>query len=456
MAAPYIRPLGAWAAKVRLFLPMNRTCVQFLPDCSLQGPARWRPRPQRAPIAVAPRSAASFYDSVGVSRTSSTTTPPTATGPGSSRACRSWASGNIRDGIYANPTQQWRDWNERYYSAVELAASHGMRFTFVVNPPGVGTGTLDQLLDVAGGRLRNAAEALEAPNEMDKYVGGARWPRALASYERQLHVKAKARRATRSLPILGPSFATSAGSQPGRQPARTGRRRATSTPTPAGSRPTPSTSSPSSSALGSRPAASPSGPPRSASTTPCTRARRTTRRRSPSGPPRSTCCRTFLEQFHAGIRRTFAYELIDEKPDPHGRDAEQHFGLLRNDFSRKPAFNALRNLLTIVGRERRSGRLTPLRIQVSRGERDVRRLCFEGGRQLRGGAVEAVQRVGHQAPEDPRRRLAARHSGAAGGGPGEPCGPRARSRRAQDSYTRTANPPEAGASPLLLHVVPRR
>src|SRR3954454_8062289 len=80
---------------------------------------------------------------------------------------------HVREGIYANPA--WRDWNDRYYAAVELAAAHGIRFNFGLNPPGSNTGTLDQVLGVLAGRLRHAAEAIEAPNEMDKYVGGRNW-----------------------------------------------------------------------------------------------------------------------------------------------------------------------------------------------------------------------------------------------------------------------------------------
>ena len=83
---------------------------------------------------------------------------------------------HVRDGVYANPAPQWRDWNERSYRAVELAARAGMRFDFGMGRPGSGTGTLDQLLDVVGGRLRGATDALEAPNEFDHFVGGRRWP----------------------------------------------------------------------------------------------------------------------------------------------------------------------------------------------------------------------------------------------------------------------------------------
>ena len=87
--------------------------------------------------------------------------------------------------------------------------------------------------------------------------------------------------------------------------------------------------------------------------------------------------RTFLEHFEQGIARTYAYELIDNRPDPGLRDPVQHFGLLRNDFSPKPAFTALKNLLATVGRDDRAGRLRPLRLSVSAPADGVRRLVLQ-------------------------------------------------------------------------------
>jgi hypothetical protein len=48
--------------------------------------------------------------------------------------------------------------------------------------------------------------------------------------------------------------------------------------------------------------------------------------------------RLFLDYFSRGIPRTFSYELVDEKPDPAHAVRESNFGLLRNNFSPKPAF----------------------------------------------------------------------------------------------------------------------
>jgi hypothetical protein len=56
--------------------------------------------------------------------------------------------------------------------------------------------------------------------------------------------------------------------------------------------------------------------------------------------------RIFLEQWLQGIRRTYLYELIDLPPGHPAADSA--FGLLRQDYSSKPAYSALRNLLRLL------------------------------------------------------------------------------------------------------------
>ena len=69
--------------------------------------------------------------------------------------------------------------------------------------------------------------------------------------------------------------------------------------------------------------------------------------------------RMLMEYFRRGIRRAYAYELIDGRTDPLRTDPERNFGLLRNDGTRKPAFTGTRNLLAILADSgRASGRLT--------------------------------------------------------------------------------------------------
>ena len=56
--------------------------------------------------------------------------------------------------------------------------------------------------------------------------------------------------------------------------------------------------------------------------------------------------RLFLENYIHGIPRTYLYELLDESPDPGIKDNQLHWGLIRADGTEKPAFSALKNLIS--------------------------------------------------------------------------------------------------------------
>lgn len=58
--------------------------------------------------------------------------------------------------------------------------------------------------------------------------------------------------------------------------------------------------------------------------------------------------RLLLEHFLRGTRRVFLYEIVDDHAEPGRNDHEAHFGLLRSDFSRKPAFVALANMMRLL------------------------------------------------------------------------------------------------------------
>lgn len=85
--------------------------------------------------------------------------------------------------------------------------------------------------------------------------------------------------------------------------------------------------------------------------------------------------RLLVTAFGAGVRRTFVYELLDEKPDPGLLDPEQHFGLLRQDFTPKPAYTAIQTLIRVL-RSTGGGRTAPARLRVS-AEGAVERLTLE-------------------------------------------------------------------------------
>lgn len=91
--------------------------------------------------------------------------------------------------------------------------------------------------------------------------------------------------------------------------------------------------------------------------------------------------RLFLESFAAGVDRTYLYELLDEFPDPEADDAESHFGLLRNDYSEKPAATALRTMLDLLETDDAgTGGPPPLGIRIETTATDVDALLLSAGR----------------------------------------------------------------------------
>ncbi len=56
--------------------------------------------------------------------------------------------------------------------------------------------------------------------------------------------------------------------------------------------------------------------------------------------------RLFLEYFRQGIPRTCSYEFVDEWNQPD--NSEANYGLLRNNLSPKPAYTALKNLISVL------------------------------------------------------------------------------------------------------------
>jgi hypothetical protein len=283
--------------------------------------------------------------------------------------------GHVRDGVFANPA--WRDWNERYYRAVERAASLGIKFDYGIS--GDNFGTIDQRLAVIAGRLRGTAASIEGENEYDLFVGGDGWPARLAFLQAALYQAAKSHPdpEIRALPVIGPSFGTGDGQELFAAYNPSGWMDFGNVhPYAGGASPNPFHL-----ALNLQKAARVSG----SKPVYATEAGFHTALAMPSGanqPPVSEqaqaiyTLRTVLEHYVMGIRRTFLYELIDEKPDPGNDDAEQHFGLLRNDFSRKPAFVALENLLALLSKQPPAS-LRPLRVGVAGQPSDLRQLTLQ-------------------------------------------------------------------------------
>lgn len=85
--------------------------------------------------------------------------------------------------------------------------------------------------------------------------------------------------------------------------------------------------------------------------------------------------RLFLEYFLQGFTRAHSYELLDEYADPLNNQREAQFGLVRLDWSRKPAFIALRQLLTLLADE--GPAFEPSGIELGLSDRNVRLVLLE-------------------------------------------------------------------------------
>lgn len=73
--------------------------------------------------------------------------------------------------------------------------------------------------------------------------------------------------------------------------------------------------------------------------------------------------RLVLDNFAAGIARSYLYELIDEGTNL--AEQEQNFGLLHHDGSPKPAFTALRNLIALLADPGGSGAAGSVLVSMS-------------------------------------------------------------------------------------------
>lgn len=58
--------------------------------------------------------------------------------------------------------------------------------------------------------------------------------------------------------------------------------------------------------------------------------------------------RLLFEYYNQGFKRSYIYELIDQKPNPSFDNRNFHWGLLRSDGSKKPSFKAVRNVIDIL------------------------------------------------------------------------------------------------------------
>jgi hypothetical protein len=324
---------------------------------------------------VAPADAAALRDSVGVNLHLSYFDTVYAQADRVGDKIRELGIRHARQAIWASSEPQWRDWNEYLYGQIGKVAARGVRYSygFEISP---GYGTVRERLGVLSGRLAGTAAGIEGPNEPDLFDPTG-WLARVGLFTPHLYTETKFHpdAAIRALPVAGPSFGTPDGPRAVGDLSRwvdlgnihpyTG----CSSPNPthlqaeidlahrvAGNKPLIASEVGFHTALRVQPA--PAVQP------PCD-----------ERTAAVYTLRTVLEHYKAGIRRTYLYELIDYSPDPGATDDDKHFGLLRNDFSPKLSFLALRNLIATLG-SGSAPSLTRIRLDVEQAPGDLRTLTL--------------------------------------------------------------------------------
>jgi hypothetical protein len=264
-------------------------------------------------------------------------------------------------------------------------AADGIHADLIVGTPTNVTGTLAQNLDVVRTRLLPSADMLEAPNEWDLFSGwSAGWVTDLRTYQSALWQAVSGDDRLARLPVAGPSLvgygsrdqlgslATQLDlgnlhSYPGGQPPETNLDyELWQAAKVSGGKPVVATETGYHNAIAQANWDHPGVPEDVAA---------------------AYLPRLFLEYFRRGIARTYSYELLDERPGVAATQQEQSFGLLRADYTRKPAYVALRNLIAALADPGPAlAGTTEVPVSVSTTAPDVQKLLLR----KRDGRVDVV------------------------------------------------------------------
>jgi len=289
--------------------------------------------PASAGAAVQARSSDSFVDSIGVNTHLYYIDTPYHDEFGLvKQRLKELGIRHIRENLVPDREDQYEMLNE--------LAGQGVKSTLILGEPDDGQAGLNELVSVLKNDLQGSVAAVEGPNEWD-LNGPSDWMSSLATYQAQLFSTIKSS-SLAGLPVVGPSMGNTNSdptdisgsleygnihSYPNAEPPEWNLTRLLGTATPmSGSKPVMATETGYHNAMASDNGHRPASEAAAAVYLP----------------------RLYLEYYRRGIVRTFSYELLDEFSDPSGVDLEDNFGLLRNDFSPKPSFTALSNLIAIL------------------------------------------------------------------------------------------------------------
>lgn len=264
-------------------------------------------------------------------------------------------------------------WDTEYaYGVFNRMADRGIHTTFIMGEPRERADTLEELLAVLRTKVPRAAEAVEGPNEYH-HRENPPWHEELRNYQRRLYSRMKNDPTLPRIPVLAPSLVT------WQDHAEVGDLRdaidfGNKHPYAGGEMPEANLDQELSVA------ARVSGDlPIHVTESGYHNALATTRGHRPTSEAATATYlpRMFLEHFRRGVPRTFSYELIDLWPDPAKSNQEANFGLLRNDYSEKPAFRSLKNLIALLADGGGAHQVAPLDFTIPDAPADLRKLVLQ-------------------------------------------------------------------------------
>ena len=281
------------------------------------------------------QSADAFVNSVGVNVHLHYTNTPYGDFPSVETALKQLGVRHIRDGLAGTVINS-------YFDRLNELGRLGIKGIFVTNP-----GESDSVLVSFPSRVPASFEGYESPNEYD--IGhGPDWAATVDNFLSRLHDAVKSDPATSVYPIIGPSL-----TQPGSFP------KAAATAqffdyanlhNYMGGR-NPGTSGWGGGGYGSidwnLSLAKKAWPDKPIMTTETGYLTNVSKPQSiPEEVAGKYLPRLLLEQWEHGIRRTYIYQLMDFGDQTRSNDVS--FGLLHSDFSPKPAYTAIRNMIRLL------------------------------------------------------------------------------------------------------------
>lgn len=284
------------------------------------------------------RTTSEFVDSLGINIHSAYDDTPYDEHDRVIAALRDLGVRHVRDGLMPPTESAARQQRQRAFR--RALADAGIRSTVILGRPGQDPAAFVEAVRGEGG---DVLAGIEGPNEHD-LSGRAGWAAEVRDYQRRLFEAAKADPQVRGIPLLGPSVGnTRNASAFGDMSAWVDR--GSIHAYPGGRAPGTFTD-----VVGSQTAELFGGKAPVVTESGYHNAMNVWNGHPPV--PESVAAvylpRLYLDNFRRGIERAFSYELINAYSNASLTHADSHFGLLRQDFSPKPAATRLRNLVRLI------------------------------------------------------------------------------------------------------------